>query len=196
MHLHPETCTSRSHTIREFLGHPTGRSQWLACRGPASQGSGGSAILRSGSALTLAPPYTLNEIAASGRGWLHSPGHLPQTSNEEGAWARPNEFNQNYFCSKLPNFASLFISYGVHYVHSLVKVGAPDGFYAFSNQAKLTRGVCLGLKRVPHVCARLRPRLAEVHATDGQTHQLGPGEAPGTTFCWFGFPTHISRPSY
>ena len=48
------------------------------------------------------------------------------------------------------------------------------------------------LKRVPHVCARLRPRLAEVHATDGQTHQLGPGEAPGTTFCWFGCPTHIS----
>ena len=94
---------------------------------------------------------------------MHSPGHLC-ASNEEGAGVWPNEFNQNYFSSKLPNFASLFSSYGVNYVHSLVKVSAPNGLYAFSNHVTFRGGVW-------HMCVFASgSRLAEVHGwTDAPT---------------------------
>ena len=107
---------------------------------------------------------------------LHSPAHLC-ASNEEGAGVRPNEFNQNYFSSKLPNFASLFSSYGVNYVHSLVKVSAPNGLYAFSNHVTFRGGVC-------HMCVFASgPRLAEVHGwTDAPTWERR-SPASATTLC-------------
>ena len=64
----PQSSKSRLHAVDQLL----------------TQGRARSAILRSGSALTLAPPYTLNEIAASGRVCTHPATYLPQMRKGRG----------------------------------------------------------------------------------------------------------------
>ena len=64
----PQSSKSRLHAVGQLL----------------TQGRARSAILRSGSALTLAPPYTLNEIAASGRVCTHPATYVPQMRKGRG----------------------------------------------------------------------------------------------------------------
>ena len=82
--LRPLSYLLRSHLILDFPNHRVATCRLHAVDQLLTQGRARSAILRSGSALTLAPPYTLNEIAASGRVCTHPATYLPQMRKGRG----------------------------------------------------------------------------------------------------------------